>query len=150
MTFRTAFRSHQHSAFWILSLIPVLFASISLCAQTGATYYVSTSGSDSNPGTLAAPWLTIQKAANTATAGATVYVFGGVYTEIVSFPNSGTAKAPITFQSYPGQTAIIDGTGLTVSGTQGLITISGALSYITVSGFELRNLSTSNGDAVPC
>src|SRR5580698_7861044 len=150
MTFRTASRSQQHSTFWIFSsLILVLFASISLSAQTGATYYVSTSGNDSNPGTLAAPWLTIQNAANIATAGATVYVFGGVYNEIVSFPNSGTKKLPITFQSYPGQTAIIDGTGLTVSGTQGLITISGALSYITVSGFELRNLSTS-GDGVPC
>jgi hypothetical protein len=104
MTFPTASRSHQHSAFWIFSsLILFLFASISLGAQTGATYYVSTSGSDNNPGTLAAPWLTIQKAANTATAGATVYVFGGVYTEIVSFPNSGTAKAPITFQSYHPQ-----------------------------------------------
>jgi hypothetical protein len=150
MTFPAASRSHQHSAFWIFSsLILFLFASISLGAQTSATYYVSTSGSDSNPGTLATPWLTIQKAANTATAGATVYVFGGVYTEIVSFPNSGTAKAPITFQSYPGQTAIIDGTGLTVSGTQGLVTISGALSYITISGFEIRNLSTS-GEGVPC
>jgi len=150
MTFPTASRSHRHSPFWILSsFILFLFASISLGAQTGAAYYVSTSGSDNNPGTLSAPWLTIQKAANSAKAGATVYVFGGVYTEIVSFPNSGTEKAPITFQSYPGQTAIIDGTGLTVSGTQGLITISGALSYITISGFELRNLSTS-GDGVPC
>jgi hypothetical protein len=150
MTFRTASRSQRHGAFWILfSLILVLFASISLSAQTGSTYYVSTSGNDSNPGTLAAPWLTIQNAANTATAGATVYVFGGVYNEIVSFPNSGTARSPITFQSYPGQAAIIDGTGLTVSGTQGLITISGARSYITISGFEIRNLSTS-GEGVPC
>src|SRR5580698_3417796 len=150
MTFRTASRSQQHSTFWIFSsLILVLFASISLSAQTGATYYVSMSGKDSNPGTLAAPWLTIQNAANTAAAGATVYVFGGVYNEIVSFPNSGKAKSPITFQSYPGQTAIIDGTGLTVSGTQGLVTISGDRSHITISGFEIRNLSTS-GDGVPC
>jgi hypothetical protein len=43
---------------------------------------------------------------------------------------------------------VIDGTGLTVSGTKGLITISGALSYITVKGFEIRNLSSSSG--VPC
>src|SRR5580704_7630413 len=91
MTFRTASRSQQHSTFWIFSsLILVLFASISLSAQTGATYYVSTSGNDSNPGTLAAPWLTIQNAANIATAGATVYVFGGVYNEIVSVADSGT------------------------------------------------------------
>jgi hypothetical protein len=35
----------------------------------GATFYVSTTGSDSNPGTPAAPWRTIQKAFNTLTAG---------------------------------------------------------------------------------
>ena len=79
---------------------------------------MSTTGNDSNPGTLAQPWLTIQNAANTATAGATVNVMGGVYNAYVSFPNSGTALAPITFQSYPVvvgttvQPAVIDGTGL--------------------------------------
>jgi hypothetical protein len=115
---------------------------------------VSTTGNDSNPGTFAAPWLTIQHAANTVTAGATVNIFGGVYKGYVSFPKSGTASEPITFQSYPVvvgsivQPAVIDGTGLTVSGTQGLITISGARSYITVKGFEIRNLSSSKG--VPC
>ena len=80
-------------------------------------------GSDSNPGTFAAPWLTIQHAANTATAGATVNVMGGVYNEFVSFPHSGTKGAPITFQSDPVvvgttvQGAVIDGSDLTVSGT---------------------------------
>jgi len=44
-------------------------------------------------------------------AGATVYVFGGVYNEAVNFPKSGTASAPITFQRYPGQTAAILGAG---------------------------------------
>ena len=115
---------------------------------------MSTTGNDSNPGTFAAPWLTIQHAANTVTAGATVNVLGGVYNGYVSFPKSGTASEPITFQSYPVvvesivQPAVIDGTGLTVSGTQGLITISGARNYITVKGFEIRNLSSSKG--VPC
>ncbi len=134
----------------------VLMLVQSLAAQVGAVYYVSTSGNDSNPGTFAQPWLTIQHAANTATAGATVNVMGGVYNAYVSFPNSGTASAPITFQSYPVvvgttvQPAVIDGTGLTVSGTQGLITISGARSYITISGFEIRNLTSSSRSAVPC
>ncbi|MGB6192817.1 MAG: Ig-like domain repeat protein [Terracidiphilus sp.] len=132
----------------------LLFLAQSLAAQVGAVYYVSTTGNDSNPGTLAAPWLTIQHAASTATAGATVNVIGGVYNEIVNFPNSGLAGEPITFQSDPVvvgtsvQGAVIDGTDLTVSGTQGLITISGTLSYITVKGFEIRNLSSSKG--VPC
>jgi len=132
----------------------VLMLAQSLTAQVGAVYYVSTTGNDSNPGTFAAPWLTIQHAANTATAGATVNVMGGVYNEFVSFPNSGSAGEPITFLSDPivvgttVQGAVIDGTDLTVSGTQGLITISGVRSYITVSGFEIRNLSSSKG--VPC
>jgi hypothetical protein len=43
------------------------------------TYYVATNGSDSNPGTLAQPWLTIQHAANAAVAGDTVTVEPGTY-----------------------------------------------------------------------
>ena len=130
----------------VLTLVP------SLTAQAGATYYVSTTGSDSNLGTKSEPWLTIQHAANTVKAGATVYVFGGVYKESVNFPQSGTASEPITFQSYPGETAVIDGTGVSCcgsSGTQGLINIVGSLSYITVSGFEIRNYTTSNENDVP-
>jgi hypothetical protein len=130
----------------VLILVP------SIAGQTGATYYVSTTGSNSNPGTISAPWLTIQHAANTVKAGATVYVFGGVYKESVNFPTSGTASAPITFQSYPGQTAVIDGTGVSCCGstnTQGLINIAGSRSYITISGFEIRNYTTSNAANVP-
>jgi hypothetical protein len=121
---------------------------LSVLAQSGSTYYVSKSGSDSNPGTLAEPWLTIQHAANTVTAGATVYVLAGVYNESVNFPNSGTASAPITFQSYPGETAVIDGTGLSSSGIQGLINITNQ-SYLTISGFEIRNYTTSSSSATP-
>jgi len=129
----------------------------SLAGQTGATFYVSTSGSDSNPGTIGSPWLTIQHAANSVSAGATVYVFGGVYNESVNFPASGTASAPIIFQSYPGQTAVIDGTGVSCctsnpasSGnlTQGLINIVNQ-SYIVISGFDIRNFTTSKAANTP-
>jgi len=134
-----------------LMLVPRLFA------QSGSTYYVSTTGNDSNPGTIGAPWLTIQHAANTVTAGATVYVFGGVYNEAVNFPASGTAAAPITFEGYPGQTAVLDGTSVTCctsnppssgNDTQGLVTIVNQ-SYITVSGFEIRNFTTSKASYTP-
>ncbi len=127
-----------------------------LAAQEDAVFYVSTTGHDSNPGTSAEPWLTIQHAANAVRAGATVNVRGGVYKEYVSFSHSGTASKPITFRSDPVvigtkvEPAVIDGTGLTVSGTQGLITISGDLSYIIVKGFEIRHLVSASEDAVPC
>jgi len=121
-------------------------------AQSGATYYVSTSGSDSNPGSFTKPWRHIQYAANQVTAGATVYAFGGVYNEAVNLPSSGRSSAPITFESYPGQTAVIDGTGLHCcgpSGTEGLVTIAGSRSYITISGFEIRNFTTSAKNSTP-
>jgi len=149
MTSRTAFRGARRIRILIVCLLAVL-AATAFATQSGKIYYVATNGSDTNPGTQAEPWLTISHAAKVARAGATVYVMGGVYNEIVNFPHSGTAAAPIVFQSYPGQTAVIDGTGLTVAGTEGLITIVGARSYIVVSGFELRNLSTKSADAVPC
>jgi hypothetical protein len=139
----------------VLVFLPMLTQP--LAAQVGASFYVSKAGSDSNPGTMKLPWLTIQHAANTVSAGATVYVLGGVYDEAVNFPKSGTASAPITFQSYPGQTAVIDGTCVSCctsnppssgNGTQGLVTIVNQ-SYLTISGFEVRNFTTDSANYVP-
>ncbi len=125
-----------------------VFASTSVLAQSGSTFYVSKSGKDTNSGSFTAPWLTIQHAANSVTGGATVYVEAGVYGESVTFPASGTASNYITFASYPGQTATIDGTGLSVSGVQGLINIVNQ-SYITVNGFEIRNYTTKSASLTP-
>lgn len=140
-----------------LGLALVVLSSVTLVAQTGATFYVSESGSDANSGTYTAPWLTIQHAANSVSAGATVYVESGTYNESVNFPSSGTASNYITFANYPGQTPVIDGTGLTCctsnpasSGnlTQGLINIVNQ-SYITISGFEIRNFTTNKASMTP-
>jgi hypothetical protein len=120
-------------------------------AGTGASFYVSTSGNDSNPGTITSPWLTIQHAANSVQAGGTVYVRAGTYNQSVTIAVSGSATAgPVTFQSYPGETAIVDGTGLTVSGsnTQGLFNIEDE-SYVTIEGFTIQNYTTSNANATP-
>ena len=134
-------------SFWKLCFAVAAFTSISL-AQSGSTFYVSKSGSDKNSGSFTAPWLTIQHAANSVKAGATVYVEAGVYNESVNFPASGTAADYITFTHYPQQTATIDGTGLGVNGTQGLINIVNQ-SYIRINGFEIRNYSTSSPNSVP-
>jgi hypothetical protein len=135
--------------FLIILITTVLMLAQTLAGQVGATYFVSKKGSDNNPGTIGSPWLTIQHAANSVSAGATVYVFAGVYNESVNFPSSGIASAPIVFQSYPGQTAVIDGTGLPVNGAQGLINIVGKRSYITIKGFEIRHYTTTSEDNVP-
>ena len=107
--------------------------------STPRAYYVSTSGSDSNPGTSALPWRTINKAARVASAGETVYVRGGVYAEQVSLSRSGTASAPIDFQAAPNETPVISAASLSMLSWSALVDISG--SYITFSGFEVSNSS---------
>jgi hypothetical protein len=71
-------------------------------------YYVSTVGSDAAAGTAAAPWRTLQKAADTVPAGATVIVRGGTHAGFV-MRRSGTASGRIVFQGYPGETATVTG-----------------------------------------
>ena len=92
-----------------LSLV-VLFVCVSgALGQSNSSFYVSTTGADSNPGTQTAPWRTVQHAADTVRAGSTVNVRGGVYEELVSIKASGNATDGfITFRSYPGETAVLD------------------------------------------
>jgi parallel beta-helix repeat protein len=107
-------------------------ATTAACAPAsppGNGFYVSPSGSDSNPGTLAAPWRTIGKAAATLSAGQTVYLRAGTYAEgmgtscttsynTVSFSNSGTSGAPITVAGYPGEeSSVIVKTKLRLAGS---------------------------------
>jgi hypothetical protein len=73
------------------------------------TWYVATTGSNANAGTLAAPFKTIQYAANNAYAGDTVMVEGGTYHETVTVPHSGTSTAKIIFENYNNESVTIDG-----------------------------------------
>ncbi len=110
------------------------------------TYYVSTTGSDTNPGTQAAPWRHIQYGLDRVGAGSTVNVMTGVYNETVTFHASGSAGAYITLQNAPGQVPVIDGTGLPISGETGLVVIENK-AYIKLIGFEIRNLKAGGASA---
>jgi len=84
-----------------------------------ANYYVSTTGSDiSGDGSLGNPWQTITKARSvlenlSVNTNIFVNLRGGRYfiTNTISFTtaDSGVNGYYITYQSYPGETAIIDG-----------------------------------------
>jgi hypothetical protein len=118
----------------IVLAIPFAFGGTSPVFAAGATYYVATNGSDSNNGTIAYPWLTIQKAADTVVAGDTVYVRGGTYREYVTIGISGTLANPITYMAYPGESPVINASGLSDPGWGGIIELYN-VSYVTVSGF---------------
>lgn len=118
--------------------------------NASATYYVSPDGSDSNPGTEAAPWKTIKKAADTLAAGERVYIKSGTYKERVIPQNSGLQNAYITYTAYPGDTVSIDGTTVALppfgeyGDLSGLFDIR-SKSYIKVDGFKIVNALTDEG-----
>ena len=74
-----------------------------------STYYVSTGGSDSNAGSLSKPFRSIQRAANLAQPGDTVFVRGGTYRETVRPMRSGSGSSPIQFKAYNGEKVTVSG-----------------------------------------
>jgi hypothetical protein len=110
---------------------------------------VSTKGDDSNPGTEAAPWRSVQHAADTVRAGSTVNVRGGIYEELVNINASGNASdGYITFRSFPGETAVLDAGHFTPVGRSGILTIHNQ-SYVRIQGFEIRNYRTAEHRLTP-
>ena len=127
-------------------LLIYLLLPLAASSAWATTYYVSTAGRDTYPGTLAHPWRTVQKAANKLLPGDTVLVRGGIYREAVTVNVSGSAATGggITFGNYPRETPILDGSTLTVPADSdtGLFYLNNQ-SYVTIQGFELRNYSTT-------
>ena len=133
-------------------LIGLLTGAYQPAHAQSCTYWVAPAptGSDTNPGTSAAPWQTVQKAFNTASAGQTVCFYGGTYPQNPTLQcttdangthcysqienNSGSASSPITFTNVSGQVALI----------QGSTEIHG--SYITFQGTPNTTRNCSHAD----
>jgi parallel beta-helix repeat protein len=138
---------------FFLNLTLILFAAFKLSAQD---YYVSAlSGNDSNIGSENAPFATINKGIAAVSAGGTVYVMNGTYTNqnygtafahssdgslsvnmsnppVVTINKSGTEGNYITIRNYPNHQPkiLFDG--------KGGILISNPQSYIIIEGFEVQ------------
>ena len=69
-------------------------------------WYVATNGSDSNAGTAAKPWLTIQRAVQSVQPGDTVHVADGTYAGWAT-DVAGTSNAPITWIA-DGANVVVD------------------------------------------
>ena len=135
----------------LLIVFPMLAAGFALGASN---VYVSTTGDDSNPGTKAKPWKTLQHAADEAKPGTTVNIRGGSYCQAVDIKVSGDAqKGFITFRSQPGEKAVLDGACLTppAGGTRGgtaLVALH-SVSYVRVQGLEICNYRTDERARTP-
>ena len=102
--------------------------------------FVSTAGSDQNPGTIALPLRTLQRAAAIARAGSTVWIRGGTY---AGFENT---RSGITFSAYGTETVTvaagpredaIEFTGVHGGGLRHLIVQGSAVQY--GSGVKIKD-----------
>ena len=124
-------------------------------APSGTTFYVATTGSDSNSGSKSSPFATLQHAMMSLLPGDTLDVESGSYTGFISGWDStpassgdpygyidGTAGAPITIQAdpsaSPGSVIINSRDNKTAVG----IDLEPGDNYITISGLTIEN---SNG-----
>lgn len=86
----------------------VLLVLLGASMAHAATYYVATTGNDSNPGTLSQPFKSFSQGVSMLQPGDTLYIRGGLYTEQINLSRkSGTASAWITIAGYPGETVTI-------------------------------------------
>lgn len=124
--------------------------------------YVSSTGSDSNPGTSTRPFRQINRAAQLATAGTVVHVRPGTYRPVTS-TRSGTSSAPIRFVSdgkwaakvyAPGATSAWTNTGqwvtiqnfrMTEAAYYGILTTSSNGKFLGNRIYNLRPPNCSRG-----
>ncbi|MFL5868628.1 MAG: NosD domain-containing protein [Thermoleophilaceae bacterium] len=84
-------------------------ASEASAATGGCTKVTAPSGSDSAPGTAAAPFRTVQKLVDSLSPGQTGCLRAGSYSENVEVRSGGTSTARLRVTAYPGEKATLVG-----------------------------------------
>jgi len=131
-----------------------VFAFLAVFGQ-GATYYVSTTGSDSNPGTQSAPFRHVSHGASVAHAGDTVIVMNGTYDNegqvadssgggsVVTVSNAGSSGNPITIMAQNRGAAVLNAASTSESslgcyGAWSYFDLSHT-AYVVIQGFVIEN-----------
>lgn len=139
----------------LIFIIAMLTISIfALSPVNAATWFVAPKGNDANSGTIDAPFATLQKGHDKASAGDTVFLRGGTYTFAgsgattligVSITKSGKSdKQRIYFWAYPGELPILDFAELTLaSGIGAGIRVQGE--WLHFKGLEICNVMAPSG-----
>ena len=122
----------------LLIPLPIIFALLALVSilvsvpAFPATFAVDPKGNDANPGDSTAPWRTIQHAATIASAGDTVVIRAGSYSESVSLTRSGAAGNPIVFTADPGAVLVSPNPTASIEA----FNVAAGVGFITLSGIE--------------
>lgn len=119
----------------IKKLLVFLFIVTSLLSFSQTNFYVATNGNDSNDGSLANPWLTIQFGVYQLAPGDVLNIRAGVYEEKIYLEPSGTIEMYITIKNYQDEEVILDASN---SNTDIPIIYTDA-SYQRIEGLWIRN-----------
>lgn len=99
-------------------------------------FYVATTGSDSNAGTIGSPWLTIQHAdSGSRTGGDCINVASGTYNADILIQNGGTGPTSTGYVAYRCQT--LDACHVLAPGGGHLWGFEQPANFIVVDGFEV-------------
>jgi len=119
----------------IFFIFQILSARTIIVAETGGDY------------------TSVQAALNSALAGDSILVKekSTPYYEKINFPRGGdAANGYITLTAYPGEHPVLDGSGVANNGasyTDDMVYMEN-ISYVRLSGFEIRNVNTPEGSGV--
>jgi hypothetical protein len=121
---------------------PVAGVAATQSSDRPADLYVAESGSDRNPGTAAAPFRTLQHAADVVKPGQTVRVRPGKYAGMNFYRQSGGAPGrPIRFLADPG--AVINSSAKAGSNNNSGINLEPGKGWFVFAGFHIVNADGS-------
>lgn len=131
------------------SLAVVAAALVAVSASDAAEYHVSVDGDDSNAGTAASPFATLQRGHDCADPGDTVWVHGGTYLLTgnrpagISLDKSGEPGKRIHFWACENELPIIDCSGLESPERPVGVRVTG--SWLHLRGLEIRGTMAPRG-----
>ena len=136
----------------IILLITFLVFSL---ISNAATYYVATNGSDSNAGTINAPFATWQKGFTVAQPGDIVYIRGGTYypkgvagdgkyNGVYINSKNGSSGKMINVWAYPGEVPILDCKNMTQASSHMGVYLKNS-SYWYLKGLQIKNCIQTPG-----
>jgi hypothetical protein len=107
-------------------------------SPTTCDLYAAPTGSDTAPGTIAAPFATAQHLADSLSPGQAGCLRGGSYapstTYVLNVTRGGALGAPLTIRSYPGERAVLTG----------IVQIKSGADTVTLSHIDIRGDGTQN------
>jgi len=118
----------------LIALLAIIFVPV----RAASNYYVSTFGADTNIGSQASPWRTIQKCLNSVHPGDTCLISSGTYNEALIIKTTGLSGSPITIKAQ-GDVVVNSG------GSKSLVT-SGNMGYYIIDGLDFISSATGTSN----